>query len=91
VETASTRTVFEQPLHPYTQGLLASVPKLSGEMAAGIPGRMPDISNPPSGCRFHPRCPYRMEICPRVAPPLVEVAPDQAVACHLYSSGQNAG
>jgi peptide/nickel transport system ATP-binding protein len=91
VETASTRTVFEQPLHPYTQGLLASVPKLSGEMAAGIPGRMPDISNPPSGCRFHPRCPHRMEICPRVAPPLVEVAPGHAVACHLYPSGQNAG
>jgi oligopeptide/dipeptide ABC transporter ATP-binding protein len=84
VESASTRTIFEQPLHPYTQGLLASVPKLSGEMARGISGRMPEVSAPPSGCRFHPRCPFRMEVCPRVAPPLVEVSPDHLVACHLY-------
>jgi peptide/nickel transport system ATP-binding protein len=86
VETAPTRKIFEEPLHPYTQGLLASVPKLSGETAKGIAGRMPDISNPPSGCRFHPRCPFRMEICPTVAPPLVEIAPEHSVACHLYPS-----
>lgn len=84
VETAATRAVFEEPLHPYTQGLLASVPKLSGAMAKGITGRMPDISDPPSGCRFHPRCPFRMEICVTVAPPLVETAPGREVACHLY-------
>jgi peptide/nickel transport system ATP-binding protein len=84
VETAATRTLFERPLHPYAQGLLASVPKLSGGMAKGIAGRMPDIADPPSGCRFHPRCPFRMEVCERVTPPLVEVEPGRAVACHLY-------
>jgi oligopeptide/dipeptide ABC transporter ATP-binding protein len=89
VETAPTRTIFEQPLHPYTQGLLASVPKLSGETARGIAGRMPDISNPPSGCRFHPRCPFRLDICPTIVPPLVEVAPEHSVACHLYPSAQH--
>jgi peptide/nickel transport system ATP-binding protein len=84
VETAATRPLFEHPLHPYTQGLLASVPKLSGVMAKGIAGRMPDISEPPTGCRFHPRCPFRMDVCTRVEPALVETAPGRAVACHLY-------
>lgn len=84
VETAVTRSVFEEPLHPYSKGLLASVPKLSGGTALGIAGRIPDISDLPSGCRFHPRCPYRMDVCELVAPPLTEVAAGRDVACHLY-------
>ena len=84
VETATTAKVFEQPLHPYTRGLLASVPKISGGMTLGIPGRMPDVSDPPAGCRFHPRCADAMEICGRVSPPLVAVEAGRSVACHLY-------
>jgi len=84
VEVAPTRSIFEAPLHPYTQGLIASVPKLSGGMARGIAGRLPDLASPPRGCRFHPRCPFRMEICTRVAPALLDVEPGRGVACHLY-------
>lgn len=90
VESGATGELFERPLHPYTQGLLASVPKIHGGVAEGIPGRMPDIANPPSGCRFHPRCPYRMDICPQVEPPLIEVEPGRSVACHLYPPVLNA-
>jgi len=50
-----------------------------------IPGQPPDLSNPPPGCRFHPRCPYAMEICRREEPPIVEVSPGRFVACWLYS------
>jgi peptide/nickel transport system ATP-binding protein len=58
VEEAPTEDIFENPLHPYTQGLLNSIPKLTGEgMMEGIPGRLPNYLNPPSGCRFCPRCP----------------------------------
>jgi peptide/nickel transport system ATP-binding protein len=91
VEMASTKTVFEEPLHPYTQGLVASVPKLMGGMVKGIPGRMADIANPPTGCRFNPRCAYRMDVCERVAPALVDVAPGHAVACHLYPAISSTG
>jgi oligopeptide/dipeptide ABC transporter ATP-binding protein len=90
VEVAPTAQIFEQPLHPYTQGLLACVPKLFGSMARGIEGRIPDLASMPAGCRFHPRCPYAMEICTRQAPPLIEVEPGRRVACHLYEGGVTA-
>jgi peptide/nickel transport system ATP-binding protein len=64
VETAPTRELFSRPLHPYTQGLMKAVPKLTGEgIAEGIPGRIPDYLAPPPGCRFHPRCPHVMDMC----------------------------
>jgi peptide/nickel transport system ATP-binding protein len=88
-ETASVRELFRQPLHPYTRGLLASVPKVSqaGELAT-IRGTVPNLIDPPSGCRFHPRCPHAMEICKGVKPPTIEHSPGHWVACYLYTDGK---
>jgi peptide/nickel transport system ATP-binding protein len=88
-ETASVRELFRQPLHPYTQGLLASVPKVSqtGELAT-IHGTVPNLIEPPGGCRFHPRCPQAMEVCKGVKPPTIEHSPGHWVACYLYSDGK---
>ena len=87
-ETASVRELFRQPLHPYTQGLLASVPKVSqtGELAT-IHGTVPNLIEPPGGCRFHPRCPHAMEVCKGVKPPTREHSPGHWVACYLYPDG----
>jgi peptide/nickel transport system ATP-binding protein len=91
VESALTKDLFENPLHPYTQGLINTVPRLTGGgIAQGIPGRIPDYRNPPSGCRFHPRCPYAMEICSREKPSAYQVEPDHEVACFLYSKDARA-
>jgi len=88
VEAAGTRTLFAQPSHPYTQGLLRTVPRLTGGgIATGIPGRIPDYLHPPSGCRFHPRCPFAMEVCRQRKPPLFRVGDDHEVACFLYEGG----
>ncbi|MGC8778658.1 MAG: oligopeptide/dipeptide ABC transporter ATP-binding protein, partial [Candidatus Caldatribacteriaceae bacterium] len=88
VEEAKTGELFSQPLHPYTQALLKCVPKLTGEgIAEGIPGRIPDYFDPPLGCRFHPRCSYRMEVCSREKPPLYGTS-EHKVACFLYQEGK---
>ncbi len=85
VETSRTATIFETPKHPYTQGLIASVPRLTGgEIAEGIPGTVPDYTQAPPGCRFHPRCPHVMPICSRKKPPIIELEKGHAVACYLY-------
>jgi peptide/nickel transport system ATP-binding protein len=86
VELAESRDLFDEPLHPYTQGLMASFPSLTGprKQLEGIPGSPPDMIAPPSGCRFHPRCPYRFEPCDKIVPPLIEAKPGHWVACHLY-------
>jgi peptide/nickel transport system ATP-binding protein len=92
VETAAAEQIGTDAQHPYTQGLLQSFPPLTGplERLTGIPGSPPDLRNPPSGCRFHPRCPhctgdnpalYRRQTTEH--PLLREVAPGHAVACHL--------
>jgi peptide/nickel transport system ATP-binding protein len=92
VESASAQKLGADPQHPYTQGLLQSFPPLSGplERLTGIPGSPPDLRNPPSGCRFHPRCPhckpdngslYLRQTTER--PVLREIAPGHEVACHL--------
>jgi len=89
VETSVTASLFEAPKHPYTQGLIASVPRLTGgEIAEGIPGTVPDYTVAPSGCRFHPRCPHAMPVCRSRKPPLIELDRDHEVACYLYG-GQN--
>jgi peptide/nickel transport system ATP-binding protein len=89
IETAGTRELFSDPLHPYTAGLLASVPRLTGGgFAEGIPGRIPDYRNPPTGCRFHPRCPRAFNPCAKAAPPFFKVSDTHQVACYLY---ENAG
>jgi peptide/nickel transport system ATP-binding protein len=85
VEVAPTRKLFHNPLHPYTQGLMQAVPRLTGGgVAHGIPGRIPDYRNPPGGCRFHTRCPHVMEVCRQRKPPFFPVEADHHVACFLY-------
>lgn len=85
VEVAATETLFSQPLHPYTQALLSTVPRLTGGgIASGIPGRIPDYRDPPPGCRFHPRCPQVMDICRTEKPLAYQVGNGHAVACFLY-------
>ena len=89
VETANTERIFQQPLHPYSKGLIATVPRLTGGgIANGIPGQIPNYHNPPTGCRFHPRCTQVAEICRMQKPPLIEVEQNHSVACFLYSSEQ---
>ncbi len=83
VEVAESADLFKNPLHPYTIGLLAAVPKLTGGgIAQGISGRVPEYINPPGGCRFHPRCEYKMDICAKEKPPFFEVGKDHKVACY---------
>ena len=80
--------IFDDPKHPYTQGLLSSVPRLTGGvLAEGIPGTVPDYTEAPSGCRFHPRCTHKMERCTQQKPLLVELSAKRHVACYLYSGG----
>jgi peptide/nickel transport system ATP-binding protein len=84
-ETAAVKELFRNPLHPYTKGLLNSVPKITQqEELAMIPGAVPNLIRPPSGCRFHPRCPYAMAVCSEEKPPLIEHSQDHWVACYLY-------
>jgi peptide/nickel transport system ATP-binding protein len=85
VESAPAEQLFLQPNHPYTQGLLASAPKLEVKKTEffAIRGEIPSPLHPPSGCHFHPRCPHAMERCKVERPALKEVAPLQFSACHL--------
>ena len=87
VEEGQTEVLFAEPLHPYSQGLLKSVPKLTGEgVSDGIPGRIPNYLAPPPGCRFEPRCEHAMPICREERPPAFNVSDDRRVACFLYRS-----
>ncbi len=90
-ETASRRDIFAAPSHPYTVGLLDSVPKVSKGIGKGIPGIIPNYYDPPQGCRFHPRCPFNMPVCERVRPSLQKVDPGHGTACHLYSENEILG
>jgi len=83
VEVADVYTTFKKPLHPYTKGLLEAIP-MPGKPLKDIPGTVPNLINPPSGCRFHPRCAQAMDICKKSKPKLVEVEPEHWVACFLY-------
>ncbi len=85
METGPTRPLFKQPLHPYAQVLIASLPSLEGEAElVKIPGQPHSPLAPPSGCVFHPRCPRAFAPCPSVVPPLAEVEPGRRAACLLY-------
>jgi len=84
VETAPTEVLFKNPVHPYTKGLIASIPKISGGgIAKGIPGKLPSYLDPPSGCRFQPRCEQESPICSEKPPQLFEIEKDHLVACYL--------
>jgi len=86
-EIAPVGDLFNAPLHPYTQGLLGSLPRVDGEKAERlqmIPGSVPDIHRLPAGCKFSTRCPERFEPCAGLEPPLVEIQPGHWVRCHLH-------
>lgn len=88
VERATSRELYEAPRHPYSLGLLNSFPPMHGVRTelSGIPGSPPDLAHLPSGCSFHPRCPYAMPRCANEAPPLVEIkGTDRSVACWLHT------
>ncbi len=86
VEIGPPQTLFRQPKHPYTAALISSLPKISfaDELTTrSIPkGEVASPANPPSGCYFHPRCPFAVDLCKQVRPELEEIAPGQSVACH---------
>jgi oligopeptide/dipeptide ABC transporter ATP-binding protein len=86
VELADAYPLFDDPLHPYTQGLLNSVPNISltEDHLQIMDGSPPDLINPPSGCRFHPRCPSVMDRCRVEGPPFGEIRPGRWAACWLY-------
>lgn len=84
-ETTDTKKVFARALHPYTKALLKAVPRLDLTIdLQPIPGAVPNLIDPPSGCRFHPRCKYATEICSKVEPEFVEVEENHRVACHNW-------
>jgi peptide/nickel transport system ATP-binding protein len=87
VEEAPTGELFAKPLHPYTQALMQAVPQLDPDEvveAPAVEGDLPNPINPPSGCHFHPRCPFAMDVCRSDYPALRRVSPGRVVACHLY-------
>ena len=88
IEEGSVEEVFERPWHPYTQGLIRSIPRIDAEAARGsrlvsIPGTVPSLVEPPPGCRFAPRCAYARDACTQATPALRQVGPGHRVACIL--------
>ncbi|MEM0157993.1 MAG: ABC transporter ATP-binding protein [Thermoplasmataceae archaeon] len=91
VEEAQVNEIYSNPKHPYTAGLLAAIPKPNIDQSGNkkldtIPGSVPNLIKPPSGCRFHPRCKFKMDICEVKKPKLVDVGDGHKVACFLFSS-----
>lgn len=85
VESATSTRIFSSPLHPYTKGLMDSVPKLTNEnIGGGIPGEIPSYLEPPNGCRFHPRCSESIKVCRKRKPPSISVRDGHYVSCFLY-------
>ena len=91
VETTDKKTLFETPLHPYTEALLSALPipkaRAKGRKRVILKGDVPSPINPPSGCHFHTRCPYAMARCRTDLPELREILPGHRVACHLHEGG----
>jgi oligopeptide/dipeptide ABC transporter ATP-binding protein len=89
VESAPTVELWELPAHPYSEALIAAVPRADGEgvLPESLPGEVPNPASPPSGCRFHPRCPYAFDRCTVDDPPLLGLTEDRTSACWLQSEG----
>jgi oligopeptide/dipeptide ABC transporter ATP-binding protein len=91
MEIAPTAAVFDNPLHPYAKALLSSIPMPDPTRKTEqvlLEGDVPSPVNPPSGCRFHTRCPQAMEVCSRSEPPMTDKADGHSVACFLYGTGR---
>jgi oligopeptide transport system ATP-binding protein len=86
VEQAAVHDLYANPAHPYTKGLLQSIPRvdLKGQELFAIKGMPPNLLRIPSGCAFHPRCPYRRDVCTTKVPPLYDVASGRGSACHFW-------
>ncbi|MEJ2279335.1 MAG: ABC transporter ATP-binding protein [Candidatus Lokiarchaeota archaeon] len=86
VEYATANDLFKNPRHPYTKGLIGAIPSIEkrDQKLKTIRGMVPNLIYPPLGCRFHPRCDYRLEICDKVRPRLMEIGEKYFIACHLY-------
>jgi peptide/nickel transport system ATP-binding protein len=85
-EIAKTEDLYEHPRHPYTALLLAAVPRLDRKKTLSIiPGNIPNLIEPPSGCRFHPRCQYATDQCAESAPTLEQIDSDHYVACYRWN------
>ncbi len=86
VEIGDVEDIFYNPLHPYTKALLSSIPSTTGDVEKfkPIPGLPPDPVNLPPGCRFHPRCPYKIDVCTRILPQLEPVNEGRLIACHRW-------
>ncbi len=94
VELAPAEGLYENPLHPYTEALLSAVPRTDPDRVSRriiLPGDVPSPANPPSGCKFHPRCRYAQEVCQTETPAWRELAPDHWVACHRADELQLTG
>jgi peptide/nickel transport system ATP-binding protein len=87
IEEARTSEIFSRPLHPYTQYLIGSLPRIGDETPRkSLEGSPPNLAAPPPGCRFHPRCPLAMEVCRQEVPPMVESLPGHRTACHAVNA-----
>jgi oligopeptide/dipeptide ABC transporter ATP-binding protein len=86
VEYATAEALFKNPRHPYTKGLMGAIPSIEkkNQKLITIRGMVPNLIYPPSGCRFHPRCDERLEICDKIKPVLNEIADKYFIACHLF-------
>jgi oligopeptide transport system ATP-binding protein len=93
VEIADAKTIYDEPLMPYTKALISAVPVPDPAVEAVrqrvmLEGDVPSPINPPAGCRFHTRCPFAIQVCKEVVPPLVEVKPNHFAACIRISPDQ---
>ena len=89
VEVGEVDQIIDSPKHPYTTGLIRAIPSDYGKELVGIRGTVPDLVNPPSGCRFHPRCDHAMEICKQRKPKTIQVDSDHTVGCFLYEEEES--
>ena len=92
IESAGASELYRRPLHPYTQGLLSSIPRFDqpDKELQSIPGSVPNLIRPPPGCRFQPRCPYAMKVCKELMPLESDLGDEHMVACHLYQTHEEA-